>query len=416
MRSAQARNHHGRIDLWMTIAALAVAILMIVAATQVQAQTYNVIYTFSGCADGNTPTSTLILDQSGSLYGTTEYGGTVCGNQGLGVVFKLKRTASGWINTPLHTFVGGGADGAGPANYGGLTVGPDGSFYGTTVAGGRSNLGIVFRLRPSPRVCRAAFCPWSEDILHSFSGNPDGAQPYGKLAFDAAGNIYGTTSEGGSSRFGTAYEVAPSGNGWSESVLYPIDGLPFAGLTLDHAGNLYGVNYEGGIGAGSLFQLTPSGSGWARNVLHTFMGQDDGANPLGGLIFDSSGNIFGSTTVLGVNGGGTVFEMSPSGGDWTLTTIHSFSGGAGPGSTLLMDAAGNLYGTTLSGGAFNSGSVFKLTHSGSGWTYSDLHDFQEGNGGLAPVGGVTMDSNGNLYGTASSGGAHNAGVVWEITP
>ncbi|MFZ0793132.1 MAG: choice-of-anchor tandem repeat GloVer-containing protein [Candidatus Korobacteraceae bacterium] len=396
---------------------LAIVVGLIVAATWVpraQAQSYNVLYTFSGCTDGNTPTSTLVTDRAGSLYGTTQYGGTACGMAGQGLVFRLKRVGSGWVNTPIHTFVGGSNDGEDPVNYGGLTIGPDGSLYGTAAGGGASDVGVVFRLRPPATACVSVLCPWSADILHSFSDSPDGADPFSNVAFDSAGNLYGTTFEGGQ-EFGVAYELTPSGGGWTEDILYDVGDLIAAGLTFDRAGNLYGVTMEGGLGLGTVFQLTPSGSGWTQNILHTFSGGSDGADPVGGLVLDQAGNFYG-TTASGANGGGTVFQLSPSGSSWTFTTIYRFSGSDGPFSTLTIDAAGNLYGTTLADGAFEAGSVFKLTPSGGSWAFTDLHDFQSGNGGISPIGGVTLDSAGNLYGTTSAGGVHGAGVVWEIAP
>jgi uncharacterized repeat protein (TIGR03803 family) len=162
--------------------------------------------------------------------------------------------------------------------------------------------------------------------------------------------------------------------------------------------------------------LVPSGSGWVTNVLHQFIGAD-GANPVGGVIFDSAGNLIGSTANFGPNDGGTIFELSLQGGLWVFRTVHAFSEGQGPYSALTLDAAGNLYGTTYGGGQFGDGLVFKLTPAGDSWTFTDLYDFFVNNDeGINPVGGVTLDSNGNLYGTASRSGANGYGSVWEITP
>ena len=402
-------------DVRVTVS-MAILFALIALATQASiAQTYHVIYNFSGCADGAFPTSTLAIDRGGSLYGTTEAGGMSCGGNGSGVVFRLKRVGSGWLDTPLHSFTGGTTDGSVPANYGGLTLGPDGAWYGTTTAGGAASLGVVFRLRPPAHACATTLCPWTEDLVHCFAGNDDGSMPFSNIIFDAQGKMYGTTSEGGSDS-GTVFGIIPSGSGWTESILYDVGGLPFAGLTIDHSGNLYGVNYEGGQGSGTVFELTPSGSGWTRTVLHTFSGGADGSNPLGGLLLDAAGNLFGSTIASGANGGGTIFELSPSGGGWTFNVIASLQGGAGPGSTLTLDAVGNLYGTTLTDGALGCGTVFRLSPSGQGWMYTSLHEFQCGNDGITPVGGVTLDASGNLYGTAAEGGASNGGLVWEITP
>ncbi len=403
------------IDFWATLAAITIAVLMIVAATQAEAQTYHVIYNFTGCTDGGSPSGTMTIDHSGNLYGAATDGGTGCGGNGNGVIFRLKRAGSGWIETPIHAFTGAPHDGRIPTIYGGLTTGPDGAFYGTTVYGGTNDLGTIFRLRPQPTACATALCPFSEDVLYSFTNSPDGAFPYSSVTFDAAGTMYGTTAQGGH-RFGAVYKATHSGNNWDESVIADHDGFLFAGVTVDPAGNLYGVSYEDGGGGGTLFQLTPSGGSYTQNILHTFTGGNDGANPVAGLLRDSAGNFYGATQVLGQGEGGTVFELSPSGGGWTFNILYSFSCCAGPLSALTMDAAGNLYGTTVSGGAFDAGSVFKLTHSGNSWTYTDLHDFHGNEDGSVPAGGVTLDANGNLFGTASNGGTHASGLVWEITP
>ena len=161
--------------------------------------------------------------------------------------------------------------------------------------------------------------------------------------------------------------------------------------------------------------MTPSGSGWIENTLYTFHNLSDGAFPQSGLIFDQSGNLYGTTSAWATCTGGTVFKLVPSIGDWTLTTLHSFTGCVGPEASLVMDAAGDLYGTTFSDGAYG-GNVFKLTFYNGGWTYTSLHDFTGGSDGGVPLSNVIFDANGNLYGTASRGGAYGYGVVWQITP
>jgi len=392
--------------------AMTMAILLMVIATPVAAQTYHVIYNFSGCGDGCYPSSTILMDGAGSLYGATEFGGSACGTQGKGVVFRLKRAGNGWVETPIHIFTGGPNDGEGPIMNDGLTVGPDGGFYGTTGFGGQLGDGTVFRVRPPARACTTALCPWVEEVLYSFGGPNDGFEPTAKVAFDAAGNIYGTTAFGGSNS-GTVFQLRRTGSGWTESIIGDFGGILFAGVTLDADGNVYGVDYEGGPGLGEVFQLTPSGSGWAMHSIHAFQGSD-GQLPAGGLIFDAAGNLYGSTQASR-NGGGTVFQLSPAGGGWTLRTLYQLERAFGPDSALTMDAQGNLYGTLPQSGA-GLGSVFKLARDGDNWTYVDLHDFAGGNEGQAPLGGVTLGSDGNLYGTTSAGGANGAGVVWQITP
>ena len=231
------------------------------------------------------------------------------------------------------------------------------------------------------------------------------------------------TEFGGSGDQGAVYELTPSGGGWSENVLYSFPGgasdgyFPQSGVALDNIGNLYGTTYYGGTyGAGTVYRLTPSGSGWAENILYNFQAGDDGGYPFGGLIFDQFGNLYAATPTGGSGGGGTVFELTPSDGNWTFSVLYSFSAGTGPYGSLTMDAAGNLYGTTFTVGAYGYGSVFKLTFSGGGWSATDLHDFTGGSDGGNPFGNVTLKPNGKLYGTASGGGAYGLGVVWEITP
>ncbi|HEY5177522.1 MAG TPA: choice-of-anchor tandem repeat GloVer-containing protein [Terriglobales bacterium] len=311
-------------------------------------------------------------------------------------------------------------------------IGPDGSLYGTTYQGGGgvgfgcgdAGCGTVFNVRPPAAACPAAFCPGTETVLHRFTDSElDGAAPlYTNLVFDQAGNFYGTTSGGGAAYAGTVFKLTPSNGTWKESILYSFPGGtggagPDGGVIFDAAGNLYGTTDWGGTSAwGVVFELTPSASGWTENVLYSFQNGSDGANPIGGLIFDQSGNLYGTTYSGGANGGGTVYQLSPSSGGWTLTTLYSFSGSGGSVASLTMDASGNLYCTTEYDGAYGGGNVCKLTRSTGGWSYTSLHDFTGGSDGAYLLGRVTLDTNGNLYGTASAGGAHGAGVVWEIMP
>ena len=269
-------------------------------------------------------------------------------------------------------------------------------------------------------------------MLYAFQGGADGAYPeFGDLLFDRVGNIYGTTEEGGvmgcsyQAGCGTVYELSPSRSGWTESVLYAFTGpdgqYPSSGIILDNTGNLYGTTGQGGLyGGGTVFQLVHS-TGWTESLLHSFGNGSDGSYLYAGLIFDQSGNLYGATSDGGENGGGTVFELSLSGDSWTYSLLYSFTGRrgyvCGPWGTLVMDAAGNFYGTTNCDGAYNAGSVFKLTNTGSGWTYTSLHGFTGGSDGGKPYSNVIFDTSGNIYGTALTGGSQcNCGVVWEITP
>ena len=399
---------------FVALATLAAIFVFVPAA---QAQTYTVLHNFTGCADGNSPTTTLIFDRAGNLYGSTEYGGVHCSYDNDGVVFQLKKGAAGWTLYPLRDFVFTQDNVAFPINYGGLTFGPDGNLYGTTEEGGlqecnSDTCGVVFRLQPPPTSCKSVLCPWSLTVLHEFANAPDGAFPETGVIFDSAGNLYGATTDG------VGYELSPLGGGWNETLI-PLGVSGTARFVMDHAGNLYGAGSGGSLGEhGGIFELTPSPSGWTDSVLYSFTDGDDGTSPVAGLIFDSAGNLYGSTTHGGSGGGGTIFELSPSGSGWTLNTLCSFVGNPqnfGPQSQLTMDAAGNLYGTTQSDG-HGVGTIFKATNSGGTWTCTDLYKFELGPNGAYPIGGVTLDDKGNLYGTATEGGASGGGVIWELTP
>lgn len=395
-------------------------------------QTFNVIHAFSGGMDGEYSTAGLTADAEGNLYGTT--GGD--GVRTFGTVFRLTHSNSGWTPSTLYNFQGG-HDGAVP--YAGVVFGPDGSLYGTTTAGGLNGrtcfggCGTVFRLSPPPANCNGSACAWSETALYRFRGGDDGSVPKGKLAFDHSGDLYGTTYNGGSSLgclppygCGTVFELLLSGGAWTENILYVFGGAgdganPSAGVILDAAGNLYGTTVYGGAHTwGTVFQLAPAGSGWNKKTLHSFQIGAGGVSPIGGVIFDGAGNLYGTTLENGVGGGGTVFRLTPSNAAWTVSTLFSFPGLQGPRACLVMDPAGNLYGTTTADGAYQHGSVFKLTPGKSGWTYISLHDFAGGSDGGDPYGNVVFDSNGKVYGTTtqrgSKCGTDGCGVVFEITP
>jgi uncharacterized repeat protein (TIGR03803 family) len=271
-------------------------------------------------------------------------------------------------------------------------------------------------------------CGWTETVLYRFAGSPDGAQPTGDLTFDQFGNLYGTTAQGGKPLrcggpgCGTVFMLTPSGGNWTESVLYQFSGgtdgsFPDGGVVLDTSGNLYGTTCCGGAhNAGTVFELTPSASGWTESLLYTFQGSTDGKEPATGLMFDTLGNLYGSTLMAGAHSGGTVFELTPSGTGWTFSLLSSLQGSLGPYGALTMDAAGNLYGTTFQDGLHLYGSAFELTSSAGTWTYSSFHDFTDGNDGGFNVSNLVFDSGGNIYGTAAYGGVHGSGVIFQITP
>jgi uncharacterized repeat protein (TIGR03803 family) len=412
-----------RIWMWMSVMNLfATLVLAPVAIQSAQAQTYQVIYNFTGGQDGKQPEAGLTIDQAGRLYGTTLQGGNTggsCGANGCGTVFRLEPQGASWTLKPLYNFQGG-ADGSFP--YARVIFGPDGSLYGTTAGGGTNGLGTVFNLRPFAGVCKSALCPWKETVIHSFGG-ADGRAPDAEVVFDQAGNMYGTTSEGGTYGGGTVFELMPqTGGGWTEKVLYSFmggsdDGAnPASGLIFDQSGNLWGTTLGGGYSSGTVYQLTPSGGGWQENFLHKFQYMGDGASPKGGLVLDNSGGLYGTTAAGELERGyygGTLFQITGSNGRWRLTTQCDFWGWGyyqnvpGPEASLAIGPTGSLYGTTFTYPT-GYGSVFEGC--------SPVHDFTGGADGANPISNVVFDRNGHLYGTTLNGGADGGGTVWEITP
>ena len=398
-------------------AALTAALLFLCLSVSAQAQTITVLHSFTGHGDGSAPAAGVTLDRAGNLYGTT----SEVDLDGPGNVYKLSHSGSGWILNTLYSF---NHPNDPTKIYAGVVFGPDGALYGTGYDGGANTLGAVFSLRPPANACKSVSCPWILTTLYSFNFGNDGIHPYrGNLVFDSAGNIYGTTYSGGTFVRGTVFKLTRTGNGWSESLLYSFSGgndgdFPENGVTFDSAGNLYGTTSEGGSnGYGTVFELSPSAGGWTETTLYSFTDGDDGANPIGGVAIDAQGNLYGTTSLaLGGVSPGTVWELSPSSGGWIFTLVHAFSGRTTPGplASPTLDAAGNIYGTSENYGE-QGGLVFELMPASGGWTYTS-YDFK-GSNGASPTSSVTLDASGNLYGTASSGGGScDCGVVWEITP
>ena len=427
--SAEYRSWTLNLRFRPAIAAMAVAIAFALIAVVPQAahtQTFTVLHNFTGGLDGGGPYAGLIMDARGNLYGTAAEGAITSGHcypQGCGSVFELKHSNSGWLFNPLYIFHGK-ADSGG--SYASLTFGRDGTLYGTASGIGTGSCGTVFNLKPPPAACTSTLCFWTVKVIHSFQ-SPDGCTPFSPVIFDEAGNLYGTADD----HPGVVYELTPSNGSWAETVLTTFDygdgSFPgYGGLVFDKAGNLYGTTSGGGdnqcdpgYGCGVVYQLTPSGSGWTNNTLYEFHDGSDGGFPEGGVIVDGSGNLYGTSTEGGSGTAGTVFELSPYNGYWNFNLLASITGNpnvGGPWDSLVMDAAGNLYGTTASGGLYGTGAIFKLTPSNGGWTYTSLHDFVCSTDGCEPYDSVIFDPKGNIYGTASAGGTDNHGVVWEITP
>lgn len=390
----------------LILACAFVLALATLALSHAQAQTFSVVHNFTGGSDGGGPLSGFIIDSAGNFYGTTNTGGT----SNYGVVFKMN---SSGVETVLHTFTGG-TDGANP--NGGLVRDKTGNLYGTTTAGGASGAGTVFRVTPTG----------TETVLYSFSGKTDGSDPEATLAIDLAGNLYGTAVAGGAYGNGTVFRLAPpkkTGGKWTESVLHSFgtgtDGaVPVAGVTVGATGNIYGTTSSGGTsGYGTVFELTRSGPSWIETILHNFSNGDDGSIPYAGLIADKLGNLYGGATQGGNNGGGTVFELTPSNGSYTFKVLYGLPGWGISGSfrDLMLSATGIIYGTTHCDGANNAGTVWELTPASASWNYTLLYTFTGGTDGLFSFSNLVLEK-GKLYGTTNEGGADNYGVVFAVTP
>jgi uncharacterized repeat protein (TIGR03803 family) len=365
-------------------------------------QTETVLYSFKGASDGSYPVAGLIADSKGNGYGTTAAGGgsSNCSG-GCGIVYKVN--ASGV--TILHAFAGSPNDGAGPS--GGLVMDKSGNLYGTTDTGGTNDYGTVFKITPSG----------TETILWDFGplDSGDGIAPIGGLAIDGQDNLYGTTSLGGAFGAGILFRVTPSGK---ETILRNFRGAPdgeypAATPTIEN-GSLYGTTELGGSRGvyGTVWELSSSGT---ETLLHSFGGEGDGQSPAAPVTFDANGNLYGTTPVGGAYGAGTVFSVATT--TKAEKVIYSFGSvandGNGPYAGVIFDSSGNLYGTTSMGGAFNAGIVYALTSSG---TETILHSFGATGDGSVPYSGLIRDSKGNLYGTTSGGGKYGMGTIFKVTP
>jgi uncharacterized repeat protein (TIGR03803 family) len=388
------------------------------------AATENVLYSFctaSNCTNGLDPNAGLIFDAAGNLYGTTAEGGAY----GEGTVFQLVLAGGTWSETVLYSFckLSKCTDGEYPTA--GLIFDSAGNLYGTTSEGGAYGNGTVFQLV-------LVGGTWNETVLYNFcpaTNCPDGAGPKAGLIFDGGGNLYGTTYGGGAAgcSCGTVFQLKRTNGHWREHVLHSFKGKdgyhPSAGLIFDAAGNLYSTTFGGGAtGYGTIFQLTSASGRWNEKVLHNFTSNGkDGFLPKADLIFDSAGNLYGTTNGGGAHGYGTVFQLTQTGGTWKERPLHSFdengTDGYYPYAGLILDSGGALYGTTFRGGVKGYGTVFQLKMTNGRWREKLLWSFNNnGTDGIYPYADLTSDAAGNLYGTTSEGGGYQGGTVFQLTP
>ncbi|HEY6578973.1 MAG TPA: choice-of-anchor tandem repeat GloVer-containing protein [Rhizomicrobium sp.] len=377
-------------------------------------QSFEVVHSFvGGKKDGAWPFSYLIRDQSGNIYGTTESGGgiqPICSGSGCGTIFEIAPDG----DETIYSF---SPKKAGAYPLDGLLEDSAGNLYGTAQSGGRHGCGSVFKLAPDG----------AETTLHSFACNngtdKKGTFPQYNLITDGKGDLFSTTEFGGDLQAcngagcGAVFELKPDG---AEKVLYSFTGgndgsSPSSGL-LRIAGNLYGATAQGGGGScnggcGVVYKLAgEKRHSWAEGVLYVFTGGNDGSGPTGDLMADRAGNLYGTTAAGGAYSEGTVFKIAPDGAE---TVLYAFSGGedgAEPLGGVIADKQGNLYGTTVGGGASDSGTVFRLAPDGAETT---LHSFA-GSDGASPGRGALLEVGHYLYGTTIEGGSANYGVVFRV--
>src|ERR1035438_7834120 len=375
----------------VTLEAMFVSAVIGTPSAHAQAATEAVLHSFASPPRGASPFAGVIRDSAGNLYGTTTAGGA----SNSGVVYKVNTAGQ---ETVLYSFTGG-ADGGLP--FAGVIRDSAGNLYGTTYHGGASGAGVVFQANTGGQ----------ETVLYSFTGGADGGYPNAGVIRYSAGNLYGTTTAGGASNWGVVYKLDPAGN---YTVLYSFTGGengggPYAGVIRDPAGNLYGTTSDGGAASvGVVYKLNAAGQ---ETVLHTFTGGADGSFPNAGVIRDSSGNLYGTTSSGGTANAGVVYTLDAAGRE---TVLYSFTGGADgsfPYAGVIRDSAGNLYGTTLVGGPAELGEVFELDAAGN---ETVLFSFPGPTDGEWPTAGVIRDPAGNLYGTTEYGGRANAGVVYKV--
>lgn len=373
-----------------------------------------ILYSFTGGADGEYLDTELVRDPAGNLYGTSVQGGAYAS----GTVFQV--TPAG-VHTVLYSFTGG-PDGGEP--YKGVTLDAAGNLYGTAVTGGGGSCdggcGVVFKLTNTGGA-------WTQTVIHTFTG-ADGSGPGSPVAIDKLGNVYGTTPTGGKYGMGTLYALRPNGDSWRFGVIHTFTGGAdgsggSAGrLLIDPAGNIFGVCTAGGVnGFGTVYEVSRVNGQTQFTTLYAFSDSPDGALPYSGLTFDKAGNLYGTTYYAGATDNGTVYKLSRNNGAWTESILYSFQGGAdgsSPISSLVSDGRGNFYGTTSTdGAACGCGTIFRMTPGTSGvWTESVIYRFPGAPGLGTAYNGIVTDGAGNFYGTTVSGGGANDGAIYEFTP
>lgn len=384
------------------------------------ATTERVILSFGDKGDGSYPSVALIRGAAGSLYGATDSGGDRKCLIGCAIVFQLTRGLNNqWSEQVLHNF----SNGTGISK---LTLDRAGNLYGAAAIGGPGSncfvgCGFIFEL------AHTSDGRWVKRNLYVFDGY-DGSGPSGAPLFDKAGNLYGNAG-GSSNAHGLIFQLVPSKSGpWKERILHQFQGTdgsqPAGGLAFDARGNIYGATVNGGhsgcsVGCGTVFRLSPAGSGWTFKSIHAFT-KMGGYFPPAGVVVDASGNLYGTTVYGGSSDYGVVFELVSS-SSWKEKVLHSFAGGSDggyPNDTVTLDGSGNLYGTTQLQGAHGKGVAFELQPNQSGaWNEIVLHDFSGGHrDGTYPYSGLTFGPDKRLYGTTRAGGLRDKGVVYAVTP
>jgi len=409
-----------------------------------------VLHKFQAGFDGFEPRAGVVFDSAGDFYGTTFWGG---GSSGAGTVYEMtppSQPGGAWTETVIHRFSYNSID-MGLSPWGGLAIDKNGDLFGTAWLGGScGSCGLVFELSPPKQPGGR----WKYQIIHDFQDDGfDGINPRANVTIDAQGtHLFGTTASGGTGPCvggcGAVFELSLNGGIWAENVLhsFPAHGSGFeasggtgGGVALDASGNVYGTTYEDGLGLGTVFELSPpiNGTHWSYQNIYAFKNQADGFDPTDGVIFDASGDLFGTTSMGGVQGCygtgcGLVFRLHRNlNGRWGKTTLYAFKGlgdGGTPAAGVIVGANGDVYGTTQIWGTGNGctgsgcGVAYVLRRSGGAWNETVLHTFLHGGDGYVPYGELVFGSDGNLYGATQFGGkpscsdGFGCGTVFSLTP